>query len=87
LSATRDQSIPQTSEIQSIAAELKSANETLWALEDAIRECERKLSFDAHFIELSRSIYRTNDRRSALKRQINELLSSAIGEVKSYAAY
>ena len=34
----------------------------------------------------SRSVYRTNDRRAALKRQVNELLGSRLIEEKSYAS-
>jgi len=38
-------------------------------------------------VTLARSVYRTNDERSAVKRAINELLASKIIEEKSYAAY
>ena len=67
--------------------ELKQVNEKLWVIEDDIRDHERARNFDARFIELARAVYITNDRRAALKRQINELLKSAIVEEKSYAAY
>jgi hypothetical protein len=40
---------------------LKNANETLWAIEDDIREFERRQHFDPQFVELSRAIYQTND--------------------------
>lgn len=43
--------------------------------------------FDGDFVELARSVYRTNDRRAALKRRINDLLGSAIVEEKSYKSY
>jgi vacuolar-type H+-ATPase subunit I/STV1 len=87
LQSVRAQALPESSQLISLTTELKRANETLWDLEDSIRECERAQRFDARFVELARSIYRTNDRRAALKRQINELLSSSIAEVKSYSAY
>jgi uncharacterized protein YqgQ len=32
-------------------------------------------------------VYRSNDRRAAMKREINELLNSTILEEKSYAEY
>ena len=64
--------------------ELKNINESLWVIEDEIRECERQRDFGPRFIELARAVYRTNDRRSALKRKINELSGSAIVEEKSY---
>lgn len=66
---------------------LKGINATLWDIEDHIREHERAKNFDAGFVALARSVYRTNDERSAVKRAINELLASKIIEEKSYAAY
>jgi hypothetical protein len=62
-------------------------NEALWDIEDRIRDCERDQNFGPEFVELARSVYRTNDRRSALKRQINDIAGSAIVEEKSYRAY
>jgi hypothetical protein len=63
---------------------LKQTNETLWAIENDIRQCERRRDFGPHFIELARGVYRNNDLRSALKREINERSGSAIIEEKSY---
>ena len=51
-----------------------------------IRDCEREAEFGARFVELARSVYKSNDHRAALKRRINELLGSVIVEEKSYAA-
>jgi tetratricopeptide (TPR) repeat protein len=84
--ARRDR-LPDLPQLASLTAELKKANEALWDIEDAIRDCERQEDFGARFVELARSVYKTNDRRAALKRQINELLGSAIVEEKSYAEY
>ena len=39
------------------------------------------------FVELARAVYQTNDRRAALKREINVLLGSQLIEEKSYDAY
>ena len=66
---------------------LKAINETLWEIEDAIREKEAAGEFDEGFIELARAVYRTNDERAALKRRINEATGSALVEEKSYADY
>ena len=41
--------------------------------------------FGPHFIALARSVYRQNDRRNALKREINERLGSQLIEEKSYS--
>jgi hypothetical protein len=66
---------------------LKHANKTLWQIEDDIREKEAQKCFDDEFIALARAIYRTNDERSRIKRQINTLLKSEIIEEKQYSAY
>jgi hypothetical protein len=67
--------------------ELKRTNEQLWQIEDEIRDCERRQDFGPRFVELARSVYRTNDRRAELKRKINELSGSTIVEEKSYVVY
>lgn len=67
-----------------LKAELRRINEALWEIEDQIRDCERNNDFGAKFIELARRVYMTNDRRSAVKRQLSELAGSAIVEEKSY---
>lgn len=65
--------------------QLKQVNETLWDVEDRIRVKERLQEFDDEFIELARAVYVTNDRRAAIKREINLLAGSALVEEKSYA--
>ena len=59
----------------------------LWRIEDEIRLCERNEDFGPRFIALARSVYRTNDRRAALKRQVNALLGSKLIEEKSHPSY
>jgi hypothetical protein len=68
-------------------AELKRVNEALWEIEDEIRVKERDQAFDARFIELARAVYRTNDKRAAVKRGINLKLGSRLVEEKSYQDY
>ena len=70
-----------------LVAELRSINETLWDIEDDIRTCERLEDFSSSFIELARSVYKTNDKRAELKLRINRLLGSELVEEKSYEAY
>jgi uncharacterized protein DUF6165 len=70
-----------------LQAELRTINEALWQIEDDIRDCERRRDFGERFIALARSVYQTNDRRAAVKRQIDELMGSDIVEEKSYASY
>ncbi len=67
--------------------QLMSVNEALWQIEDDIRDCEREQDFGPTFVELARSVYHQNDRRAALKREINELLGSRLVEEKSYRDY
>uniref|UniRef100_A0A832I8K0 Uncharacterized protein n=1 Tax=Eiseniibacteriota bacterium TaxID=2212470 RepID=A0A832I8K0_UNCEI len=68
-------------------ADLKRVNEALWDIEDHIRRKEAERRFDQDFIELARSVYRTNDRRAAIKRELNVLLGSDLVEEKSYTDY
>lgn len=70
-----------------LSARLKEVNARLWDLEDAIRDCERRKDFGADFIRHARAIYRTNDERAELKKDLNLHLGSLIVEEKSYAAY
>ncbi len=81
------QGLAPSRELEELEEQLAAVNEQLWDIEDAIRACERGGDFGPRFIELARSVYRTNDRRAGLKRAINELLGSAIVEEKSYAEY
>lgn len=73
--------------IKDLHAELKSINEALWEIEDDIRDKERAKEFDSDFIELARSVYFTNDRRSEVKKRLNLHLGSQIIEEKSYQDY
>jgi hypothetical protein len=66
---------------------LKSINQSLWTIEDAIRDKERQGQFDAEFVELARQVYLQNDRRAALKRQLNQAYGSELCEEKAYASY
>ena len=77
----------QTDEIQQLAAKLKQVNLRLWEIEDAIRLKEAEKCFDEEFIELTRSVYFTNDQRALLKKQINLKTGSELVEEKSYQDY
>nr|WP_300541536.1 DUF6165 family protein [Maricaulis sp.] len=87
LNRTRAESIPDSEDMARLDAELKQVNEALWEIEDDIRDCERNKDFGEEFIRLARAVYITNDKRAALKKEINLLLGSAIVEEKSYAEY
>lgn len=87
LRRARDGAIPAGPEVARIEAALKAVNERLWEVEDALRDCERAGDFGTRFVELARSVYRTNDRRAALKRELNLALGSRLVEEKSYSPY
>ena len=66
---------------------LKTVNELLWEIEDEIRIKEARGEFDDYFIELARKVYKTNDRRAAIKKEINLKYGSQFIEEKSYEQY
>lgn len=74
-------------QVRRLFAELRVVNETLWDIEESIRDCERRKDFGSEFIQLARAVYLNNDRRAAIKRKINELMDSPLQEEKSYATY
>ena len=43
--------------------------------------------FDKKFIEHARSVYKLNDERAKVKRQVNESFGSNIKEIKKYTEY
>tara|TARA_B100000579_G_scaffold433584_1_gene452636 strand:- start:1133 stop:1531 length:399 start_codon:yes stop_codon:yes gene_type:complete len=63
---------------------LKETNKILWEIEDNIRIKESKQEFDKEFIQLARSVYKENDRRATLKKEINLKYNSTLVEEKSY---
>ena len=66
---------------------LQRVNESLWDIEDRIRDKEARQLFDREFIDLARAVYVTNDERAAIKKRINVHLGSRMVEEKSYKAY
>ena len=74
-------------DIQKYLDLLIEINSKLWVIEDDIRDCERNKKFDQTFIDLARSVYFTNDKRSEVKLEINKKFGSKIIEVKSYEEY
>ena len=75
------------SQLQNLYLKLAEINGQLWDIEDWIRDCEREKRFDAELIQLARSVYVTNDRRSEVKKEINLLTKSGLVEEKSYKDY
>ena len=63
---------------------LLEINETLWEVEDLLREFEQANSFGEEFIQLARSVYVLNDKRATVKKEINMSYGSQFVEEKSY---
>ena len=87
LRASLDGITPTPEALGGLEAALRDVNRRLWDIEDAIRRKEANDSFDSEFIELARSIYRTNDERHRLKREISVLLQSDLLDEKQYTPY
>ena len=66
---------------------LKEVNKNLWKIEDKIRIKERNQEFDKEFVELARSVYKENDKRAYIKKEINQKYNSDLVEEKSYNNY
>lgn len=80
-------SCTQKEELEDLYKDLYHINQTLWNIEDQIRDCERDENFGADFIELARSVYFTNDERSEVKKEINLITGSELVEEKAYKDY
>jgi hypothetical protein len=83
----RADAVPSDPVLDLLATRLKAVNERIWDLEDEIRECERRQDFGSDFVAVARSIYRFNDERAAVKREINLATGCKLVEEKSYAGY
>jgi hypothetical protein len=84
LNATFKKFIPDLSKIRILINNLKSINLKLWDIENGKRLAEKNNDFGEKFIELARSVYKTNDERAKIKLEINNILGSNIKEVKSH---
>jgi len=74
-------------DISDLFNQLTQVNEKLWAIEDDIRAKEAANAFDDEFIQLARSVYKQNDLRAELKKQINLRSGSTLVEEKLYQEY
>jgi len=79
--------VVENKKIKKYLDNLTNINLELWGIEDEIRDCEKAKNFDKKFIDLARSVYITNDKRSEIKLQINNNFGSTLIEVKSYEKY
>ena len=87
LKEVQNSSLEVTEKLKTLSKEIKEVNLNLWNIEDKIRICEKNKDFGQTFIELARSVYLNNDKRSKIKSEINKILESNIREIKQYANY
>jgi len=73
--------------INTFKKKLYEVNRNLWNTENKLRQFESKNKFQEEFIEAARMVYKFNDKRAKLKKEVNKLLGSKISEVKSYSKY
>ena len=84
LAAVRDAGVPKGPRLDALTERLGGINRTLWDIEDDIRSHEKRQDFGPRFVELARSVYRQNDERARVKKEINQLVGSRFVEEKSY---
>jgi hypothetical protein len=77
LTAVRARALQEPAALAGLIAELREAHAALVQLESAVQDCRRNGGAEDRLGELARAIYWKNDRRAAVKRQINELLGGA----------
>ena len=87
LKKAQNSNIEITEKIKYLFNEIKNVNRNLWDIEDKLRICEKNKDFGENFIELARSVYLNNDKRSKIKSEINKILGSNIREIKQYVNY
>ena len=87
LKDVQNSSIEITEKSKTLFKEIKEVNLNLWNIEDELRICEKNKDFGQTFIELARSVYLNNDKRSKIKSKINEVSGSNIKEIKQYVDY
>ena len=63
---------------------LLDMNSELWEVEEDIRKLDEEANFGIYFITNARSVYKFNDIRALIKREINVHYKSNLIEEKSY---
>ena len=62
-------------------------NKELWKVEDDLRDLERVKDFGKEFVAFARNVYKLNDKRAHIKKEINIKFGSEFVEEKSYQSY
>lgn len=84
-SLLKDNNLDKNSKYQIFMYSLHEINNSLWNIEDRIRDFDSKSQFDELFVETAKLVYEFNDARAKIKKDINLHYGSDIVEEKSYA--
>lgn len=71
----------------SLTKALFEINKELWKVEDELRNLERAKDFGEEFVKFARNVYKLNDKRADIKKEINMKHNSDFVEEKSYQPY
>ena len=80
-------SLESSGALDALQDQLLEVNTSLWEVEDVLRGLEKSQDFGPSFVAAARSVYQLNDRRAAVKKEINHLTGSNLIEEKSYEKY
>ncbi len=80
-------SLESSGTLSTLQDQLLEVNTSLWEVEDVLRGLEKSQDFGPSFVVAARSVYQLNDRRAAVKKEINLLTGSNLIEEKSYEKY
>jgi hypothetical protein len=76
--------IPIDDTYKSYYERLSDMNNELWELEEDLRRQDKNADFGIYFITNARAVYKFNDLRAGIKREINVHYKSNLIEEKSY---
>ena len=82
LNDTKEKNITFSNEVEALYKNLKDNNKEVWDLIDEYRSCIKNSDFTQRFSNLSKEIYKRNEKRFKIKSEINTALNSNIKEVK-----
>ena len=80
-------SLESSGALGALQNQLLEVNTSLWEVEDVLRGLEKSKDFGPSFVAAARRVYQLNDRRAAVKKEINLLTGSDLIEEKSYEKY
>jgi len=76
--------ILEVKNIDKLYNDLYNINKQLWDLENQVRKLENEKKFGEEFINAARTIYKFNDKRALVKKEINIQLNSELQEIKQH---